>query len=167
MLADGRQQANTEMDHNTPPHLRLMPQATRDHAQRLRQEYKNDPEKVRRHQKEVSRIFQTAKLNEASFGGHWQWISNNLRDGTWTMRDLIRACHVIKRMPRFGLHPLLVKKVHLVTIVGNPKHLKAGVWSERAGFMLEELNLMVQKDIIKESAGGNSEQVRLRFPHGD
>lgn len=83
------------------------------------------------------------------------------------MRDLIRACHVIKKIPRFGLHPLLVKKVHLVTIVGNPKHLQAEAWSERAGFMLEELNLMVQKDIIKETAGANSEQIRLRFPHGD
>lgn len=72
MLADGRQRANTTMNHNTPPHLRLMPQAVRHHAQRLRQEYKNDPEKVRRHQKEVSRILQAAKLSEARFGGHWQ-----------------------------------------------------------------------------------------------
>lgn len=62
---------------------------------------------------------------------------------------------------------MLVKKVHLVTIVGNPKHLQVNAWSERAGFMLEELNVMVQKDIIKETAGAKTEQIRLRFPHGD
>lgn len=47
----------------------------------------------------------------------------------------------------------------MVKMVGNPKHLEANAWSERVGFMLEGLNLMMQKEIIQKDAGrrGNRE----------
>lgn len=75
------------------------------------------------------------------------------------MLDLKRACVVIKELSRFGLPPELVEKRYMVKIVGNAKHLEANAWSERVGFMLEGLNLMMQKDIIQKDAGrrGNRE----------
>ncbi|KAG6360892.1 hypothetical protein INS49_011960 [Diaporthe citri] len=180
--------------YDTPPHLQPMPRALRDHAQRLRQEYKSNFQNEIRHRKEISRILRAEDLSEARFGDHWKWINNKLRGGKWTMRDLTRACIVIKKLPQFGLHHSLIEKPYMVKIVGNPKHLEADAWSERSAGTRGNIeadapanadagrkkNTTVtnsslglfntenrRDDTSRENPGVNGPQLLLRFPDGD
>lgn len=123
-----------------------MPKALREQARRRRQAYTLKWQNQLRFQEAISRILRTTNVRKASFGAHWQWMHKNLHEGNWNIRDLIRACAIVKKLPKFGLHHLLVKEIHWITIVGNPNHLKANAWLERAEFMLKGLRLMIKKN---------------------